>query len=167
MKKIALLSLIAILFLAGCGRGNLSPFSPNLNQKLDNQQGRINELENMNNALKVQLEGVKNQAEIHARDIESMQQGVKNNSGVQILQGDGTLIVILVLGLAGLSLVSMIIFYRNKAQKSEKTAQILAQQLSMADEDTTERVCLAALNTEVETDVFHLLTKNKVNYPRP
>lgn len=129
------------LFFTGC-RDNLSPLSPKLRQDIQNQQGRINELETLNNALKLELSGVKNQLEIHARDIQNMQTGVgnKHNSGVQILQGDGAMIVILILGLGVIALVGGIYYYRNKTIKTEEAAKILAQELALTS-DTVSRIC--------------------------
>lgn len=157
-RKIAIVACICLSsLLVGC-RGNLSPFTGQQRQQLKNQNGRIGELENLNNALKVDLDAVKSQAEVHARDIQAMQQGFGNraNSGVQILQGDGILIVILVLGAMGMCLA---FYYKSKATKSEKVAQILAQQISTLDEEAKNNIYLAALNSPVQSEIYQLLKK--------
>lgn len=131
-KKLATIACMCVLMtVVGC-KGNLSPFSPQQRQNLKNQNGRIGELETLNNALKVEMEGIRSQAEVHARDIQAMQQGVGNraNSGVQILQGDGFLIVILVLGALGIILA---FYYKAKATKSEKIVEMLSQQISESE----------------------------------
>lgn len=166
MKKLFVMiaMMLAMLSLSGCGnRDNLSPFSPRaqMRQQLQNQNGKIGELETLNNAQKMELGKLQAQAEIHARDIQAMQQGNLNkaNSGVQILQGDGVLIVILVLGAMAIGLA---FYYHSRAAKSEKAAAILAQQISHADDPLLdERVCMAALNSDVEAEVYHLLTRYK------
>ena len=162
-KFISMLLMLAVITLSGCmaAKDNLSPFSPRakMKQQMSNQNGKIGELETLNNAMKSEIGNVKSQAEIHARDIQAMQQGTlnKTNTGVQILSGDGVLIVLMVLG----SLALFFIFhYRNQSEKNKKTAEILAQQIRHYDNpEMADRVCMAALNTEVEQDVYHLMFK--------
>lgn len=165
MRLTKILTVIALISLSfGCGnRDNLSPFSPRakLKHEVQNQGGKIGELETLNNAIKTDVGQLKSQAEVHARDIQAMQQGTgnKTNSGVQILQGDGAMIVLMVLAALGMFLV---FFYRTKALKNQKTAEILAQQIGYYNNsDLDNRVCMAALNSEVESDVYHLLMKHK------
>lgn len=155
------LSLIA-LTLTGCAE--ISPFSPKMEQKIDNQDGKIDEIKSNQNGMMLEIMKLRQQNEINARDIGNFQQGLlnvnKSNSGTQILQGDGPLVLIF-----GISVVAMMLIYhyRSRAVKSEKTSEILAQQISMHnDEDLNDEVYLAALNTEVEGEVYHLLTKNKL-----
>lgn len=167
LQKIGV-ALLALVLVSGCAnRDNLSPFQQRaqMRQQLQNQNGKIGDLETMNNAVKNQLSELKASADVQARDIQAMQQGSgnKSNSGVQLFQGDGAMIVILFLGLGGMALAGGILYYRGKAVKSDKTAQILAQQLAAVDDDELhEKICMAALNSEVESEVYRLLVKNRL-----
>lgn len=160
MKKFVLLAICAV-FLTGCGK--FSPLSPNLKQQLHNQNGQIEELKNNQNGLMLDIGKLKQITDINARDIENYQQGLLNmknshdNSGVQILQGDGALIVVFALGTIAMLLIY---HYRSKAIQHEKTASILAQQIAnYGDEDLDNKVFMSALNSDVEENIYHLMVK--------
>ena len=143
------------LFTTGCG--NLSPTA-----RIDNS-GEIDELKNNQNGVMLELLKFKAQQEINARDIKNLQQGLINtnneNHGVQILQGDGALILIFALGTIGMLLVY---HFRTRAVKIEKAAGILAQQIALFDDVGLENnVFMAAMNTEVEAEVYHFITKGQ------
>lgn len=151
--------LVAILFIAAftTGCGNLSPRA-----NIENQ-GEIDELKNNQNGVMLDLLKFKAQQEILARDIKNLQQGLINqnneNYGVQILQGDGALILMFALGTIAMLLVY---HYRTRAVRSEKAAGILAQQIALFNDVGLENnVFLAAMNTEVESEVYHYITKGQ------
>lgn len=156
------LFVMLFLFLAGCA--NISPFSPDLKQNIDNQNGKIEELKNNQNGLLLEIGKLRQQQDINARDIENAQQGIfnlrgSNNSGVQIFSGDGGLIVLFTLGLAA---IGSVLYYRTRALKFEKSAEILAQQIVFYDDASLDdKVFMSALNTDVEKDIYHLMMKNK------
>lgn len=124
------------------GCGNLSPrdnASPRLEQKIDNANGKIERIESNLNTMKFNIEQ-------HYQ-----------NSGVQILQGEGGLL--LVFGIVTI-LFATLYFYL-KSVKNDKIAKILSEQIkSSNDPNLEENVLKAALYTNVEKDVFHLLYKN-------
>ena len=164
MRKLAAIC-FSLILLSGCANGNkVSPLSPELNQRINNAEGKIDDIKNNQNGLMIELGKLRQDSQIHARDIENAQQGLVNlrgnqNSGVQILSGDVGLVFI---GCLTLLAGFLIYHYRTKAVKSEKAAQILAQQISMcSDENLEGLVYLSALNTDVESEIYHLMGKNQ------
>lgn len=161
MKKSIILLMLSMLCI-GCGR--ISPVSPELDQRLNNTDGKIDEIRNNQNGLMLELGKINQQQEIIGRDIENAQEGIVNlkgssNSGIQIFSGDGGLLALISISVA---LIYSIFHYRTKYIKSEKTADILAQQIALKnDTELDDKVFLSALNTDVEKDVYHLMVKNQ------
>jgi hypothetical protein len=164
MKRILLAVLLAVTFFGtGCARIN-----PRLDQKIDNQQGKIDEIRSNQNGVMLDLLKLKQQTEIQDSQLKEVQQGVVNlnaavsrneNSGIQILQGDGALILVFALGVVGMILY----YFYTRATKAEKSAQIMAQEIARRQDPLLEdNVLRAALNTESEANVYHLLQKNKL-----
>jgi hypothetical protein len=111
----------------------------------------------------VELGKLKNDQQIMAEKIKNMQQGLVNryneNTGVQILQGDGGL-------LAAFAIVVVVILvvyhYKTRADRKEKIAEILAQEIAIYNDLTLENeVFAAAMNTNVEEDVYKLMVKHQ------
>lgn len=159
-KILAIVAAIALAFLPGCGN-----LSPRQDQKIDNQDGRIGNLENLANSMKIELGRVQSQNEIQDSTIGQMQQGLLNNqsnfenSGVQILSGPGGLIVTLV-GL--MAAVVIILHYRRVAKIQTKTADIMAQTIaSFGDPMLEDNVFRACMYTETEENVLNLIKKHK------
>lgn len=162
MKKflalVAAISLMAVL--PGCGN-----LSPRQQQDIDNKNGKIQELENMANSLKIELGKVQSQNEIQDSQIGQMQQGLLNNqsnyenTGVQIFSGPGGIVV----ALAGImAAVVIILHYRKVAKIQEKTADIMAQSIAeMNDPELEDNVFRACLHTETEENVLTLMRKHK------
>jgi len=157
-----LLPLIAFctLFLSGCGN-----FSPRQQQEIDNQNGKIGEIENMANSMKAEVGNLKQQNDIQNSQLDRMQQGMVNlqsnydNSGVQILSGPGGLIfsVISVLVIAVIALN-----YRRVAKQNEKTADMLAEKIVEMDNPYLEdQVFRAAMYTDVEENVLRVIQKHQ------
>jgi hypothetical protein len=146
MRKVIIsLTLLACLFLTGCGnlspRDNLSP-----RQDINNQQGKIDKIEQNQQLLRSEIEKL---ALINKEN---------NNSGVQILQGDSALF--LVFGLVTIFLV-IYYFYRN-AEGERKTAEILAEQIARSkDDDLEQNVIKAAEFTDQEERILALLHRKK------
>jgi hypothetical protein len=148
MKKvIAALALMACSFLTGCG--NLSPrdnLSPRLQQDINNQQGRIDKIENNQQLLRAEIEKI------------SLINRENNNSGIQILQGDGPLVIVFAL----ITLFLVLYYFHKQAEGYRKSAEIMAEQIARAhNDDLEEKVLKAAEYTEVEDKVFKLLRKKK------
>jgi len=132
-----------------------------LRNDIDNQNGQIEDIKNNQNGVMLDLLNLRNEQSVQARDIENVQQGLinKSNSGIQILQGDGALVMIFALATVGMLLIY---HYKTKAFKNEKTAEILAQQIAMYDDVTLDDdVFVAAMNTDVEADIYHLMVKSQ------
>jgi hypothetical protein len=153
--------LAATLFaLVGCGN-----LSPRQDQKINNQDGKIGDIETMSNSMKLELANLRNQNEMLNNKIGQMQQGMVNmqsssdNSGIQIFSGSGGLIVAII-GL--LAAVTLIIHYRGVAKLQTKTSEILAQTIAAhQDEQLEENVFQAASYTAAEETILKLMTKHK------
>lgn len=146
MRRFFLAMLAATVLFFGAGCGNLSPqANPKLDQKIDNQQGKIGEISNMQNSMRAEIGNLKSQSEIQNSKLDRIQQGLLNlqqnndNHGVQILSGPGGLTVGLVVIV---TLIVVIFYYRNNAKMHEKTANILAERI------------IRFQNTELENAVF-------------
>lgn len=161
MRKIALmLSTFGLLFASGCGN-----LSPRQDQKINNQDGKIGEIETLSNSMKLELANLKTQNEFLNNKISQMQQGMINmqssadNSGVQILSGSVGL-VISVIGILTAGVVA--VHYRGVAKIQTKTSEILAQTIaSYQDEQLEDNVFQAASYTSVEENVLNLMKKHK------
>jgi PBP1b-binding outer membrane lipoprotein LpoB len=162
MKKIYSIMIISLFLFTGCSK-NLSPFSPDIKNDINNQNGKIEDIKNNQNGVMLELIKLRNEQRIQAEKIENFQQGIFNgtneNFGVQILQGDGALVMVFALGTIAMILIY---HYRTKSIKKEKAADILAQQIvNYNDESLTDGVFVSAMHTDVEKDVFELITKNQ------
>jgi len=149
MKKI-IVALIC-LFSLGCS-DNLSPrdnLSPKLEQDIN---GQIQRLENNQNSMRAEIDRI------------SLINKENNNSGIQILQGDGGLIF-----LFGLITIFLVIFYFYKVAEGErKTSEILAEQIVKHQDETLEsNVIKAAEYTNVEQKICHLINSKKNNIIKP
>ena len=162
MTKIYSIMIISLFLFTGCSK-NLSPFSPDIKNDINNQNGKIEDIKNNQNGVMLELIKLRNEQRIQAEKIENFQQGIFNgtneNFGVQILQGDGALVMVFALGTIAMILIY---HYRTKSIKKEKAADILAQQIvNYNDESLTDGVFVSAMHTDVEKDVFELITKNQ------
>lgn len=155
MKKIFLLIVLS-LSLTGC---KFSPFSNGLDQKVDNQQGKIDELNNNQQGFLLELGKLKQENQIIADKIDNMQQGLinHNNSGVQILQGDGALLLVFSVFTIGMILLY---HYYSENVKHQKAAEILAQSIADYDDAELEKnVYTMALNSPVEGHIYKIMNK--------
>lgn len=159
-KTVLILSIILFTALPGCGN-----LSPRQEQKIDNTDGKIGNLENLANSMKAEIGKVQTQNEIQDSKIGQMQQGLANyqsnyeNTGVQILSGPGGIIVSI---LAITSAVILILHYRRIAKIQEKTANIMAERIiSFKDPHLEDSVFSAAMYTDVEENVLNLMKRHK------
>jgi hypothetical protein len=163
MKTIfSTLAMIALVALTGCA--NLNPRN---NPKIENQNGQIDEIKSNQNGVMAEIGKLKQTAEIQGSQLREIQNGLVNinaalsrneNSGVQIFQGDGSLILIFALGVIGMVLY----WYRDQAIRHEKTAEIMAREIARINNpDLNDSVILAAMHTESEQDIIHLLTDQR------
>lgn len=157
-----LLTIVTALCLAVQGCGNLSPRQ---DPEINDNQGQIGEIENLANSNKLELGTLQSQAEIQNSKLDKIQSGLNNfqttneNSGVQILSGQGGLLISLFSVLAA---CIMVVRYRGQAKKQEKVANILAKRIVQWDEPKLEdEVFQAAMYTDVEANVLRLMKKHK------
>lgn len=154
------------LLMSGC-LGFNPQIDPKLQQHINNQEGKIDEIRNNQNGISVELGKLRQSSDVQNSQLKEVQQGMVNlntavsrneNSGVQILQGDGPLIVVF-----GLGVIGMILYYfHGRAVKAEKTSEILATEIARTNDPVLEsNILRAALYTKSEAQVYHLLTKNK------
>jgi hypothetical protein len=155
--------LVTLFLLSITGCGNLNP---RINEKIDNQQGKIDEIRNNQNGLMLELGKLKNDAQISDSQLKEFQQGMLNlnaaisrneNSGVQILQGDGALIMVF-----GLCVIGMLLYwYRDRAVKSETAVDIITKEVArLNDPILNDNILKAAMHTDSEMRLYHLLSRH-------
>jgi hypothetical protein len=159
MKNI-ILSIILCFSLVGC-----SNFNPRMQNRIDNKNGKIDEIKNNQNGLMLELGKLRQDAEIQNSQLKEVQQGMLNlnatgirneNKGVQILQGDGALILIFALGT-----VAMLLFYKRKSDKNEKIANIMAQEVMLLnDQKLNDKILNSSMKTKLEKDVYKMMFKH-------
>jgi hypothetical protein len=98
-----------------------------------------------------------------AEKINNMQQGLVNknneNTGVQIFQGDGGLIAAFAIAVL---LILIIYHYKTRGDRKQKIAEILAQEITLYNDLALENeVFAAAMNTDVEEDIYKLIVKHQ------
>lgn len=143
------------------GCANISPLSPKNNNRINNQNGTLEDIKNNQNGVMADLANVRSKLELMARDVENIQQGFMNsnnrNYGIQIFQGEGGLI-------AGVALIAvlgiLVLNYRSKAQKYKKTAEIMGREIKcLKNKDLENNIFMAALSDKVEENVYNILRK--------
>lgn len=164
MKNIFLLAIIVVLSTSlGCGN-----FNPRMNPKIDNQNGTIDELRNNQNGVMAEIGKLKQNAELQNSQLKDVQNGLLNlnnslskneNSGIQILQGDGALIMVF-----SLCVIALLLWYRDRAVKNEKAASIMAKEIAkINDPNLNDNVLRAALLSHSESHVYKMLVKERRN----
>jgi hypothetical protein len=163
MKKLILTIIAAycLTILPGCGN-----LSPRQKQEIDNQNGKIGNIENMANSMKAEIGKLQAQNDIQDSRLDRFQQGLLNmqsnneNSGIQIFSGPGGLVVACV-GFLIVGIVAM--HYRSLAKMHEKTANILAERIvSMNDPMLIDAVFQAAMHTNVEENILRVIKKHQL-----
>lgn len=160
MKKF-LLAMFLCLLLVGCG------FSPRMQNRYDNKNGKIDEIKENQNGIMLEIGKLRQNAEIQNSQLKEVQQGMLNlnatgirneNKGVQILQGDGALILIFALGTIGM----LLFYFKKKADKNEQIAKIMADEvMGMNDAKLNDNILRAAMHTNVETEVYRMMASAK------
>lgn len=164
MKRIFTALLVCSLMAGLSGCANLSPRN---NPKIDNQNGKIDEIRNNQNGVMAEIGKLKQNAEIQNSQLKEVQNGILNlnttisrneNSGVQILQGDGALILVFSLAVIGM----LLYWYRDRAITSEKSAEVMAKEIARFNNPVlNDNILRAAMNSDSESHVYHLLMKSK------
>lgn len=165
MRRILTILVIGLsVGISGCA--NLNPRN---NSPIDNNNGRIDEIRNNQNGVMAEIGKLKQSAEIQNSQLKEVQNGLLNlnaslsrneNSGVQILQGDGALILVFSLAVIGM----LLYWYRDRAVRSEKTADIMAKEITKFNNPVlNDNVLRAAMNTDsdAEKHVYQMLMKHQ------
>jgi hypothetical protein len=157
-----ILSIAMLTGISGCGN-----FSPRNQPRIDNQGGKIDEIRNNQNGVMAEIGKLKQDAEIQNSQLKEVQNGLLNlnaslsrneNSGVQILQGDGALMLVF-----SLSVIAMLLYwYRDRAIVSEKSANLMAKEIARFNHPTlNDNILKAAMYSNAESHVYNLLTKSR------
>ena len=165
MKKTFFI-IIFIIFISGC-----SNFNPRLQNRIANENGKIEDIKNNQNGLMLELGKLRNEAQIQNSQLKEVQQGMLNmnnalsrneNSGIQILQGDGSLMLIFALASIGM----LLFHYRNKANNNEKIANMLAVEVArFNDPNLNDNILRTSMFTSVESKMFKLLNTHVKKIP--
>jgi len=169
MRRVFLAFLAAVLMFGMTGCGNLSPRAdPKLDQKIDNQSGKIGEISNMQNSMRAEVGNLKSQADIQNSKLDRIQQGLLNlqqnndNHGLMLFSGTGGLVLAVVGLFSVVCLTVVCVHYRSQAQLHEKTANILAERIVAHDDPRLENAVFeAVLHTNVAENVLTLIKKHK------
>jgi hypothetical protein len=139
---------VSLILLSGCNNGN---FSPRLKQN-NNSNEQVN---NNQNGFLLELGKIRKETEILSSKLREIQEGLVNlnatvsrneNSGVQILQGDGALIFIF-----SLCVLVIVFYYKNK--NSQELSKVLTKKIvDLKDEELIKSVVgeLSIKNKEKE-----------------
>lgn len=159
MKRIFI---ILLMLTAGCANIN-----PRNNSPIDNNEGKIDEIRNNQNGVMAEIGKLKQSAEIQNSKLKEVQNGIVNlnsalsrneNSGIQILQGDGALILVFSLSVIGM----LLYWYRDRAVKSEKSSEIMAKEIARFNDPVlNDNVLRAAMHTSSESHVYRMLTQKR------
>lgn len=150
MKKI-FFTLLICLSLLGC-----SNFNPRNNPRIENQDGKIEDIRTNQNGFMLELAKIRQQGEITNSNLKEIQNGLVNinaaiskneNYGIQVLQGDGSLILIF-----SIIVVGMILYhYRSMAKKAEQAVKVMAKEIvRINDENLNDNILLSAKKFNVE-----------------
>jgi hypothetical protein len=158
MRNFIFLTISLIVF-SGC-----ADISPRLSSPLSNS-GKIDEVKSNQNGIIAEVGKLKQGLELQNSQLKDVQQGILNlnaaiskneNSGVQILQGDGALIMIF-----SIVTIGMLLYYKNKSDNSQKVCNILAKEVaSINDPILNEKILRSAVSSKKGKDVYNMLKKH-------
>jgi hypothetical protein len=162
MRRILnILVIVSLVVISGCA--NLNPRN---NSPIEND-GKIDEIRNNQNGVMAEIGKLKQSAEIQNSQLKEVQNGLLNlntslsrneNSGVQILQGDGALILVFSIVVIGM----LLYWYRDRAVKGENAAEIMAKEIVRLDDPgLNDNVLKEAMHTKSENYVYKMLINQK------
>lgn len=156
MKTLASILIVLVLF-SGCT--NFNPKS-----RINNSNGKINDINNNQNGMMMELGKLKQDAEVLNSKLKEIQNGLVNlnmavsrneNTGVQVLQGDGSLFLVF-------SCIALVCIFYFKNRDNEDTMKMMAEKIMESqDENLQESVVDAALAKNKGEKVLNLLKKVK------
>lgn len=165
MYKFFLIIIAVIsISLAGCPN-----FNPRSNPRIQNQNGKIEEIKTNQNGLMLELGQVRQELSAQNSKLKEIQSGLVNissaisrneNTGIQIIQGDGALIFIFALVVIGMFLF----YYRDRAIKSEKTNELMAREIARFNNSKLENDILnSAAEQNAAKDVYQIIREKLEN----
>lgn len=152
--------ILTLCLLSGC-------VSPKLREKIDNQNGQIDNLKNNQNGIMSEIGQLKQNSEISNSQLKEVQQGYFNiqnklssndNSGVQILQGDGALFLVF-----SSVIIITLVYFQYRTKKAEKISNILTKHIAKSSLQLQEEVLQSIANTNIEKDFYRNYKKIKTN----
>ena len=161
MKLIKLLLIsFSVLAITGC---SVSPFSPRSQQKINNN-GKIEEIKSNQNGILAEVGKLKQDVDLMNSKLKEVQNGLINissaisrneNSGVQVLQGDGSLILVFSIIVFG-----GMLWYRTRAISSERSLNIMAKQVAKYNlAELNDNIIKDAVNAGKGKEILGLLNK--------
>lgn len=160
MKKF--IFLIVLVFLTGCAN-----FNPRNNPKIQNQNGKIEDIKTNQNGLMLELGQVRQELSAQNSKLKEIQSGLVNinsaisrneNTGIQIIQGDGALIFIFAIIVIGMFLF----YYRDRAIRSEKTSELMAREIARFNSVKLETEILSTAAEENKAKDIYELIKQRI-----
>ena len=137
MRNIILISLV-ILSISGC-----ATVSPRNKQNINNEKGEIGDIRNNQQVFMLELGKMKQDVQMIGSKLKEVQEGLVNlnacvsrndNTGVQILQGDGSLFLVF-----SCAVLAFIFYYKNR--KNEETLKTLTDKIvEINDENLTNSI---------------------------
>ena len=159
MKKF--IFIFFLIFAAGCANVN-----PRLNSPIQNQNGKLEEIKNNQNGVIAEIGKLRQASEIQNSLLKEVQQGLLNinasvskneNSGIQILQGDGSLILVFSIAFVGM----LLYYYRDQAKQNQKAADLLASEVAkFNDPYLNDQILKSAIKVKQETKIYKMLINN-------
>lgn len=159
-KALSVIMVAAMLALSGCGN-----LSPRFKQPINNDHGKIGEIDSNQNGVKLELAKLTSELELQNSKLDHIQAGLANmqtqytNTGVEVLSGPGGIIVAII-GVIGFTIAGiMVLHYRAEAHKNDKAASLLAAHI--VEVGNEEHVFQSAVNTDIEDKILDLITRGQ------
>ena len=162
MKNLLLLAILSISVISvGCAN-----FNPRNQPRIDRNSGRVEDMQSNQNGVMAELGRIRQEMSNTNSKLKEIQTGMVNlntavsrndNTGIQIIQGDGALIFIFSIIVLGMFLY----WYRDRAIKSEKTTEMMAKEIARYNDPVlNEQVLRAAVDNDRGREVYTLIKKN-------
>jgi len=163
-KSLLVLVTIISISLSGCAN-----FNPRNNPKIENQNGKIEDIRTNQNGVMAEL--MKTRQDLSAQNslLKEIQSGLVNinsaisrneNTGVQIIQGDGALIFIFAL----IVIAMFLFYYRNRAISSEKTNELMVREIARFNNQKLEaNILSSAVEENKGKDVYQIIRERLEN----
>jgi outer membrane murein-binding lipoprotein Lpp len=163
MNKIKVLCLVlSLVAFSGC---SASPFSPKNQQRINNSNGKLDEIKSNQNGIMAEVGKIKQDFNLMNSQLREVQSGLLNintalsrneNNGIQILQGDGSLMLVFAMFLVGAAL-----WYRLRAVRSETNLSIIAKEVAKFNiVELNDDIMKSAIKAGHGKQVFNILSKS-------